>query len=377
VPASRDGRGGPTTALTILLRPRGIEAPAPAPALPVSKCGAVIDRLETSGAIVRVEALEHRSLGAVVGAADRVLVPFSVVEVDRPATPVRVFDAEGRIHLGRIAAVDRGAGTAILTLDWGIAATPFEMRRDDAKSECYAAVARDSSSMTSSGADPVHAWSWEEHASFPDEKSRWYAASGSPILDDEGRVAGVVREPAEGGGGAPARGELEAPQVGAHGRDLIFYGFMDEALELAPKGKAWLGWQGGVGVFYRDILSLRVDFGLLLFPPHQSEACAEPPCADGLRLTLTPSIGPRIRLGEVFGSRLGSVVVTPSIGYALTWQSVDADSPGFDYAAPPLSLRAAPGLAVQIGPAEFATRWRIVPGDLGATTYGFTAGVVF
>ena len=377
VPASRDGRGGPTTALTVVLRPLGVAAPATAPALPASKCGALIERVETSGAVVRVEALEHRSLGAVVGAADRVLVPFSVVEVDRPGTPIRVFDAEGRVHLGRIAAVDRGAGTAIVALDRGIAATPLELRREAAASSCYAAVARDAWSTMSSGPDPVHAWSWEEHATLPDETRLWYAAAGSPILDDEGRVAGVVRELAEGAVAAPARRELQAPRDGAHGRDFIFYGFMDEALELAPKGRAWLGGQGGVGVFYRDVLSLRVDFGLLLLPPSQSGACSEPPCADGLRLTLTPSIGPRIRLGEVFGSRLGSIVVTPSIGYALTWQNVDADSPGFDYEAPPLSLRAALGLAVQIGPAELATRWRIVPGDLGATTYGVTLGVVF
>jgi 16S rRNA A1518/A1519 N6-dimethyltransferase RsmA/KsgA/DIM1 with predicted DNA glycosylase/AP lyase activity len=34
-------------------------------------------------AVVRVEAYEHKSLGAVVGAGRSVLVPFAAIEVDR------------------------------------------------------------------------------------------------------------------------------------------------------------------------------------------------------------------------------------------------------------------------------------------------------
>jgi hypothetical protein len=86
--------------------------------------------MRLSSAIVRVVALEHFALGVVVGSTDRVLVPFSAVEVDRPGIRIEVYDVHGDRHIGRIAPVDRDAGLALLAVDHPIAATPIERFAD-------------------------------------------------------------------------------------------------------------------------------------------------------------------------------------------------------------------------------------------------------
>jgi hypothetical protein len=329
------------------------------PAPSASPCAGAIARARTRRAIVRVEALEHVSLGALVGAPDRVVVPFATVEVDRPGVSPRVYDALGGMHAARIVATDRKAGLALLALGTPIDAEPFEP--GSTKSACFVALV------------PGEERTWVEHADFPDETRIWHAPTGSPILDETGRVAGMMLANDDV---AEVHGLFDAGPATAHGRPFIFYGALAPlGFEFAPRGALWIGMQGGAGVVYRDVLSARLDVGFYLLPAPDSR-CGEPPCADGGRIAISPSIGPKIRLGGIGGSEAWSIYVTPSIGYAMALQDV-THGPAFDRDAKAVLWRLAPGVAFQAGPVELATRWRIAPADLGGTTYAITAGMVF
>ena len=141
-PAARGTEHPPPLFLVLMKRvAEATAASVPESTIPETPCEIIIGRMHASGAIVRVDALEHLSPGVVVGSPDRVLVPFSAVEVDRPGRAIDVYDVRGDLHHATVAATDRQAGLALLALDRPIDAAPLEVSHQK-ESRCYATIQR-------------------------------------------------------------------------------------------------------------------------------------------------------------------------------------------------------------------------------------------
>jgi len=306
-----------------------------------------------ASAVVQVDAYEHRSWGAVVGDGRSVVVPFAAIEVDRPGWPdAIVIDSNGARLDAWIVATDRKAGLALLGVGRVITATPLRP------------IAR----VLAAGA-PVG-------VSFED---------GAPIVDEQGRLVAIMgvsgfseRKPHDV---IDALARMLTPATDTAGtqpapprerRRWIFYGGGSFNTDVATKGGVWFGGTASIGARWRDLIELRLDAQTtFLLPSAKHRECGEPPCFAGGRGVLTPSIGTRIRLGGLGGSREQSIALTPSIGYALGAQVAyrDSGAPVFDVESPSTWGLLAPGVALSIGLFEAHVRVRLPRGEVTAPTF--------
>ncbi len=96
-------------------------------------------------------------------------------------------------------------------------------------------------------------------------------------------------------------------------------------------------------------------------------------------MTLTPSLGPHLRLGVIANDPRWAVIITPSAGLAVEIQSVDGSArvPHFDRNSPDVFVAFAPGLVLAAGPFHVRVRDRLSRGVVTASTWEMALGVGF
>jgi hypothetical protein len=255
-------------------------------------CTAQRGRLVAASPVVWVDAYEHGGFGVLVGDRRHAVTSLRIVDVDRPGA-VHVRDARGARHDAFVTAVDPLAGIALLALEDAIdPAAPVptaQSASEPSGGRCFLYL--------DDAADPDRApLRWSERATArrppevlvpgaPLDEGRRPApdAEGSPVLDADGVLVGVLVARAPGGlADARAVDALFArrPNAPEARRPLIPYAGLAVDVETARAGRTWGGFQLAVGTRYRDLLELRVDAAALIFGPSDDCNChAEGPNA--------------------------------------------------------------------------------------------------
>lgn len=355
-------------------------ATAPASSYADPTCPAMPSTPPPRQAIVRVDAIEHFTYGAVVEAPNIVVVPYHAIEVDKiGGTHAGVYDSDGVRHRASIYAIDRGRGLAFLRTDEPIA-DPFAV-------EPTRAADKDECTYLLRGSIPdgrIGEYPWA-----PNQKgSPVSIADGTPVVDAQGRLVGIFAEGFFERGGLIPNASIDAaasnrqPEQAAARRSFIYYGGITIAqAEFATSGGLWWGGRGSFATRYRDLLEGRLDLGftLLTGKPRTGNACAEPPCSEGIRGSLTPSFGLHLRLGSFAHDYESPIVLTPSIGWAFVAQYVQKSSRtvAFDEKSPGFFHTFAPGIAFSISYFELAFRMRMPRDEVRSATYELSFGAVF
>jgi hypothetical protein len=357
--------------------------------LPASALAHDVPKLpaHVQSAVVRVDAYEHSTLGAVIGDGRLVLVPFEAIEVARPGFPhAFVIDANGVRHGAGVAATDREAGLALLAVEHPLTTTPLALSPSTLSDPI------DTFAMASYSDD--HAWSFYPagalaaegkvaHPAVHPSATMWPPRAGSPIVDVEGRLVGLMSGgtflmPRPIGVSASVLARLDGSQRAR--RPLIFYGGMTIPFSFAPDGGLWFGLGLGFGARVRDVLELRLDAEFSALVPTKSapEGCSGK-CYAGIRGVATPSIGYRYVLGGVGGARAWPIAVTPSLGLALGLQDTSRDNgaPLRDALTPSAWAEPAPGLALSVSWVELRGRVRIPIDDARSPTTELSLGITF
>jgi hypothetical protein len=333
-----------------------------------------------TSAVVRVDAYEHSSLGAVIGDGHLVLVPFAVIEVARPGWPhAIVIDTNGVRHDAGIAATDRASGLALLAVERAITSTPLAM------SPSRMTNAIDTFAIgqyPASGPLPDAVWSFypagalagdgrfvsdaHGHATRPPPRP----AEGSPVIDTEGRLVAIMGtsdffSPSVIDLPANALARLDGTTRAR--RPLIFYGGFGTTFSFATDGGLWFGLTASLAARVRDVVELRLDGEFSALVPAAPKApraegeCAQRACYAGVRGVATPSIGYRYVLGGFGGTRAWPIALTSSIGVAFGLQETHRANGATvsDAGMPSTWSQLAPGLALSIPLVELRGRVRV------------------
>ena len=337
---------------------------------------------DTLGAIVHIDAYEHFALGAVVGDGRDVLVPLAAVEVDRPGAPdAMVIDRSGVRFSASLVATDRVSGLALLRAATAFDVEPFAISSRSRTEETGLYLFRGTTlaKKADDGAVAPLVPSWRSYEISVRSKS--YGADdrllelGAPLLDEAGDLVAMrtfhdFRSHIEDV--APALQRLRSAGPGPSRRSWIFYGGASAVLEGA-RADAGLGGTVSLAARWRDLVEARVDASLVFVVQSNYDSCGvkmDGSCPLSIRGVLTPSIGPRIRIGGLDGLRSASIAITPSFGFALGAEG-DASLHSKSWAL------AAPGVTVSLGPLEARLRIRLPRGDVSSATAELGVGALF
>jgi len=324
-------------------------------------------------AIVRVESRSGSSLGVVVVSPDLVLVPFSVVSVERPwQVDAKVLDARGGKHDAMVIAADETAGLALLHVGVHLSDEPLRVRANPEGPQCPR-------SMETSLVTNTSTWMLVSYDGFPDPSAPFHVTNrrpqkwreGAPIIDDAGDLAAIVKKggpsmrddgPTRIDAQRIARFLDERATIGTRRPRVVLHYGTDLISELAPSAGVWGGIQFHAAMRIHDITELRMDASLTyLWPVNVREGGCVEGCVGGIRGAVTPSAGARITIANA--GEPWNVTITPSFGLALGAQYVDANSsPAYDKTTPTTFVLAAPGVAASVGPVEAHGRVRL-PGS--------------
>jgi hypothetical protein len=349
-----------------------------------------------TGALVRVDAYEHFSLGAVVGDGHLVLVPFEVIEVARPVWPhAFVIDATGKRHPAGLAATDRASGLALLAVEHAITATPFTMSPSTMNADIGTFAV---SHHPWSGPLPESVWNFYPPGTLagrhpngcePSCRPPPWPAGGSPVIDSEGRLVAIMGDAGFFGTSVidlPANELARLDGRTRARRPLVFYGGFGTQVSFLTDGGVWFGLTASFAARIRDVIELRVDgefSGLFDSSPKAprppEEDCSKRACYAGIRGVVTPSIGYRYVVGGFGGMRAFPIALTPSIGVAFGTQDTRRDNgaSAADGATPGTWAQLAPGLTFSIPLGEVRARVRVPFDGTSSPTIELGTGIYF